>query len=250
MKKHMSVFMLAARFALLPALITTLLGAAASLLFLTRAHAASGFSFSMYDAIMWPEYVGIGLLMLALMRPMRESGGVQPGYTLMRLRVSELTAFCWQGVAGALSFFIFLMGQAAVCFGYGLYLQGLGEGPSGDMSLLVCLVSNEYTHALLPLGDLPVYLRMALVCLALGGAAAWSSYMGRRSKTAIAPVVLLAAAYFLYAFRAVVAAYGYELVCSAICAAVIVLLIVSVRSHAHDYGDDEEESAAGGVSIG
>lgn len=251
MKKHLSVFMLMSRFALIPTLVLTLLGAAAALLCLSLEHSSAGFTADMYGAVMWPEYVGLGLLFIALMRPMREAGGVQPGYTLMRLRVSELTAYCWQAVVGALALFIYMTGQAAVCFGYGLYLQNAGEGPAGNMSLLVCLVNSEFTHALLPLGDSPVYIRMALVYLALGAAAAWSSYMGRRSKTAIAPIVLLAAAYFLYAFRAAVAAYSYELACSAVCILVIAVLLISVRSHAHDFGDDDEEAAPdGGVSLG
>ena len=95
MKKHFSVFMLMARFAFWPALIVSL-GASAAMfvcmlffgeradeLYLNRS--SDDFFFPARIVL----YVGLVLLVVLLMRSMRERGGVQPGYTLRRLGVSE-----------------------------------------------------------------------------------------------------------------------------------------------------------------
>ena len=90
MKKHFSVFMLMARFAFWPALIVSLgapaamfvcmlfFGERADELYLNRS--SDDFFFPARIVL----YVGLVLLVVLLMRSMRERGGVQPGYTLRR----------------------------------------------------------------------------------------------------------------------------------------------------------------------
>ena len=119
MKKHFSVFMLMARFAFWPALIVSL-GASAAMfvcmlffgeradeLYLNRS--SDDFFFPARIVL----YVGLVLLVVLLMRSMRERGGVQPGYTLRRLGVSEFAAFAWQGLAAALAVFVYFAFAAA-----------------------------------------------------------------------------------------------------------------------------------------
>ena len=246
MKKHLSVFMLTARFALLPTLIVSVLGAAGTFAYLMSAVSETDSEYmlggELFSHIALPVYVGVALLFLLLMRALRERGGVQPGYTMRRLGVSELTAFVWQSVTGAAAFFIFMMAQAAVCLGCGLYLQNQGYGLAGDMSLVVGFVNGTFSHAMLPMGDLPVYLRMAMVYLTLGASTAYSSFMSRRGKTAISPFVVLAAALLLMGLQAEVAVYGYEVAAIVLCALILFGYVVSVRGRSVDDDDAETEA--------
>lgn len=249
MKKHLSVFMLAVRGALWPTVIVSLLGAAASVAVMCFADKAGGFDNSVYDAAAVPVIAGVVVLSILLMRPLRGQGGVQPLYTLQRLRVSELTVFCWQAAVNALALFILQMFQAAACLLYGLYLQNSGLGAAGNMSVLVNLINSSVAHALLPLGDLPVYVRMALVYLALGAAAAYSSFMGRRGKTAVSPFVALAAAIVFGCLFAGVGAYSTEALLGGGAALVALGFTLSVRSRAGDVEESEDEPSAGGGDV-
>lgn len=246
MKKYLSVCMLSARGALWPTVIVSLLGAAATLLCLSG-NAAGGLETMFYDAAMEPMYVGIALLCVLLMRILRERGGVQPVYTMQRLRVSETAAFLCQTLVNALALFIFQMCQAAVFLGYGLYMQNAGLGAAENMSLLVSFVTNTFAHALLPLGDVPVYFRMAVVYVTLGAAAAYSSYLGRRGKIAISPFVVLALALFC-GFRAYVGEYGTEFAIALTGVFITGIYIGTVRSR-EKHKDEEEDYNPGGGDV-
>lgn len=246
MKKYLSVCMLSARCALWPTVIVSLLGAAATLLCLSG-NAAAGLETTFYDAAMAPMYVGIALLCVLLMRILRERGGVQPVYTMQRLRVSETAAFLCQTLVNALALFIFQMCQAAVFLGYGLYMQNAGLGAAENMSLLVSFVTNTFAHALLPLGDVPVYFRMAVVYVTLGAATAYSSYLGRRGKIAISPFVVLALALFC-GFRAYVGDYGTEFAIALTGVFITGIYIGTVRSR-EKHKDEEEDYNPGGGDV-
>ena len=246
MKKYLSVCMLSARGALWPTVIVSLLGAAATLLCLSG-NAAGGLETTFYDAAMTPMYVGIALLCVLLMRILRERGGVQPVYTMQRLRVSETAAFLCQTLVNALALFIFQMSQAAVFLGYGLYMQNAGLGAAENMSLLVSFVTNTFAHALLPLGDVPVYFRMAVVYVTLGAATAYSSYLGRRGKIAISPFVVLALALFC-GFRAYVGDYGTEFAIALTGVFITGIYIGTVRSR-EKHKDEEEDYNPGGGDV-
>lgn len=244
MKKYLSVCILSARGALWPTVIVSLLGAAATLLCLSG-NAAGGLETMFYDAAMAPMYVGIALLCVLLMRILRERGGVQPVYTMQRLRVSETAAFLCQSLVNALALFIFQMCQAAVFLGYGLYMQNAGLGAAENMSLLVSFVTNTFAHALLPLGDVPVYFRMAVVYVTLGAATAYSSYLGRRGKIAISPFVVLALALFC-GFRAYVGDYGAEFAISLTGVFITGIYIGTVRSREKRKDEEEDYNPGGG----
>ena len=234
MKKHLSVFLLSARYALWPALIAGALGAAAAYFALSRAAAASGFSSELFDSAGIVVNAGAVVLGVLLMIPLRERGGVQPGYTLRRLRVSELAAFLWQALAGAMAYFIFLMCVAAGCLFYGLHLQSQGLGEAGDMSVLVAMIVSPTAHALLPLGDWPVYIRMAAVLYTLGAAAAYSGFVSRRGRLAVSPFILLALCWIGQGLEAHVGEYLYELLATVVCGVALLIMIISVRSHQQD----------------
>ena len=127
-------------------------------------------------------YVGLVLLVVLLMRSMRERGGVQPGYTLRRLGVSEFAAFAWQGLAAALAVFVYFAFAAAALFSYALCYQAQGLGEAGNLSALVMLYGSRTAHALMPLADVAVYVRMAMFCLAIGLGCSYSSMLSRHGK--------------------------------------------------------------------
>lgn len=241
MKKHLSTFMLMARFALWPTLAAALLGAAvsAALLFSGGVH-GSWDSSNFFDKADYAVTGAVVLLFVLLLRPMRERGGIQPGYTLRRLGVSELTAYIWQSLAAAMGFFICLMAQAAVIFAFALYTQAQGQGPAGDMSALVMLYLSPVAHALMPLSDWPVYIRMLLVCCALGAAASYFPFMNRHSKTAFSPFVILAAAIFGGALRADIGDYTMEGVIGGISFVVIGIYLYAVHYRAADIDDEDD----------
>ena len=247
MKKYLSVCMLSARGALWPTVIVSLLGAAATLLCLSG-NAAGGLETTFYDAAMTPMYVGIALLCVLLMRILRERGGVQPVYTMQRLRVSETAAFLCQTLVNALALFIFQMCRGAVVLGHGLYMQNAGLGAAENMSLLVSFVTNTFAHALLPLGDVPVYFRMAVVYVTLGAATAYSSYLGRRGKIAISPFVVLALALFC-GFRAYVGDYGTEFAIALTGVFITGIYIGTVRSREKRKDEEEEDYNPGGGDV-
>lgn len=251
MKKNFSVLMLSARYMLWPALIVAVLAAGGTYWRLSSALAAKQvMDARFFDAAGIVVNLAVTLLCLLLMFPLRERGGVQPGYTLRRLRVSELAAFLWQGLAAAAAIFVVLMAVTAVCFFYGLRLQNAGLGEAGELSLLVSFVSGGVTHALLPLGDWPVYIRSAAVIYALGAAAAYSGFMGRRGKLALSPFVLLAAMWLGDGFRVEAGDYAQCLVYTAFCALWLVGMIISIRSREQDEDGTASYETSGGEGLG
>lgn len=168
---------------------------------------------------------------------------------MQRLRVSETAAFLCQTLVNALALFIFQMCQAAVFLGYGLYMQNAGLGAAENMSLLVSFVTNTFAHALLPLGDVPVYFRMAVVYVTLGAATAYSSYLGRRGKIAISPFVVLALALFGGGFRAYVGEYGTEFAIALTGVFITGIYIGTVRSREKRKDAEEEDYNPGGGDV-
>ena len=255
MKKHLSVFMLASRFMLWPTVIVSLLGAAATFTVLmydfqnlAGAYNAPVSDGDFFDAAAWPVRIGMLALFILLTRPLRERGGVQPDYTLRRLRVGELAVFFWQGLAAAMSLFVFLAFQAAVCFGLGLYLQNAGYGSSGNMSLIVALVNSPVAHMLLPLGDWLVYIRLALMLMTLGLSTSYSAFISRMGKTALSPFALIALSLLLLFSDA--RTQGVELSIILLCPVVILCMYASVSNHIKYDGEPEEAAPVGGEDLG
>lgn len=201
MKKHFSVFMMMARLTLYPALLVSLAGAAAVYATIALYNSSMGFqdvqsfnklSGDFFYPARWPLYIGLALLCVLLMLKLRERGGVQPAYTMRRLSVSEVGSFVWQGAACTLAVFVYYAFTGAGVLAYALRLQAAGAGEAGALSALVMLYGSATAHALIPLADAIVYVRMALYCAALGMGCAYSSMLARRGhKLAFAPLVIL-----------------------------------------------------------
>ena len=114
------------------------------------------------------------------------------------------------------------------------------------MALATTGSPNTFAHALLPLGDVPVYFRMAVVYVTLGAAAAYSSYLGRRGKIAISPFVVLALALFGGGFRAYVGEYGTEFAIALTGVFITGIYIGTVRSREKRKDEEEDYNPGGG----
>lgn len=235
-KRYTSVIKLSARYALLPTLIASILGAAASVLLLL--YSVSDNNNITYgtklDEMLWGVAGGAVLLSVLLMMPMRERGGTQPLYTLRRLGISETAVFFLQSAVYAAAVFIYLCVQAAVCFAWALAAQSRGEGSAGVLTAIISITNSEVGHTLLPLGDLTVYVRTLLLCILFGMCGAYSAFIGRRGRTPVSPFVMLAAAVIVYGFRSEPGLLELDLLASFIYICFIAGISASVKSHDPD----------------
>ena len=247
MKKHISVFMMMARLTFLPALLVSLAGGAAVYATVSLYNSAMGLqdvqSFNKLNGdffypVRWPLYIGLALLCVLLMLNLRERGGVQPSYTLRRLSVSEVGSFAWQGAACALAVFVYFAFTGAGVLAYTLRLQAAGMDEAGALSALVMLYGSSTAHALLPLADAIVYVRMALYCAALGFGCAYSSLLARRGhKIAFAPLVILLVC--ILTFPAYVGNYYGESIKSGVAALFVAWFVFQARMFCAPDADDD-----------
>lgn len=230
-KKYTSVIKLSAKYALLPTLIASVLGAAASVFLLVNGENTNDITYgAKLDQMLYSVAGGAVLLSVLLMIPMRERGGTQPLYTLRRLGISETTVFFLQSAVYAAAVFIYLCVQAGVCFAWAMAAQSRGEGAAGVLTAIISITNSAVGHALLPLGDLLVYLRTLLLCILFGMCGAYSAFASRRGRTPVFPFVMLAAAVIVYGFRSMPGEYGLELFTSFIYCCCIFGMSTSAKS--------------------
>ena len=215
MKKYWTVFALSARFIFWPAAAITLLGALASAaVLLSQAGAGARLDSPFFNNAAVTALASVAAVYVVLLFPLRERGGSHPGYTLGRLSVSEFAVWLLQGLAGAMAIALCLLAQALACFYVGLGMQRAGAGVLGEVSLLAAFLGSQISHALLPLMDWPVYVRMGIVCCTFGLTASYSSAMSRRGQFSLTAVAVPLLGFVLMGFMAPVGQYGMELAVS------------------------------------
>lgn len=197
MRKHLSVWMTAARGIAGPLALILLVMAAAEGVLLWSAYPdyeATGLYFLLSDCpLVWPFRAALVLLAAACCLHGSGLGGSAVGNTLGRLRVSELTAFLLWGLCYATAFVILWAVQAGILLGAGWYFT-THAAPSAASPQTVLLASWQvpFFHAVLPLDQWTGYVRMACLSLGLGtGCAAWSFWRRRIANGYAAPFLVI-----------------------------------------------------------
>lgn len=197
MRKHLSVWMTAARGIAGPLALILLVMAAAEGVLLWSAYPdyeATGLYFLLSDCpLVWPFRAALVLLAAACCLHGSGLGGSAVGNTLGRLRVSELTAFLLWGLCYAMAFVILWAVQAGILLGAGWYFTA-HAAPSAASAQTVLLASWQvpFFHAVLPLDQWTGYVRMACLSLGLGtGCAAWSFWRRRIANGYAAPFLVI-----------------------------------------------------------
>lgn len=197
MRKHLSVWMTAARGIAGPLALILLVMAAAEGILLWSAYPdyeATGLYFLLSDCpLVWPFRAALVLLAAACCLHGSGLGGSAVGNTLGRLRISELTAFLLWGLCYATAFVILWAVQAGILLGAGWYFTA-HAAPSAASAQTVLLASWQvpFFHAVLPLDQWTGYVRMACLSLGLGtGCAAWSFWRRRTANGYAAPFLVI-----------------------------------------------------------
>lgn len=197
MKKHLSVWMAAARGIAVPlALILLALAAAEGLLLWRACQGAetSGFQMLLESCpLIWIFRAALVLLAAACCLHGSGLGGSALTNTLGRLRISELQVVLWWGLCYAMAFVILWAVQAGVLLGAGAYYTA-HAAPSAVSAQTVLLVSWQVPlfHAVLPMDQWTGYVRMACLSLGLGmGCAAWSFWRRREGNGYAAPFLAI-----------------------------------------------------------
>ena len=197
MRKHLSVWMTAARGIAGPLALILLVMAATEGVLLWSAYPdyeATGLYFLLSDCpLVWPFRAALVLLAAACCLHGSGLGGSAVGNTLGRLRVSELTAFLLWGLCYATAFVILWAVQAGILLGAGWYFT-THAAPSAASPQTVLLASWQvpFFHAVLPLDQWTGYVRMACLSLGLGtGCAAWSFWRRRTANGYAAPFLVI-----------------------------------------------------------
>lgn len=197
MRKHLSVWMTAARGIAGPLALILLVMAAAEGVLLWSAYPdyeATGLYFLLSDCpLVWPFRAALVLLAAACCLHGSGLGGSAVGNTLGRLRISELTAFLLWGLCYATAFVILWAVQAGILLGAGWYFTA-HAAPSAASAQTVLLASWQvpFFHAVLPLDQWTGYVRMACLSLGLGtGCAAWSFWRRRTANGYAAPFLVI-----------------------------------------------------------
>ena len=146
---------------------------AAAFFLALRGHAREGL-----EAVLAAAHVGLiaGAAFLLLCAWLFYVGGefsARPSYTLRRLSVTPLGGFLARWAACGACFAILWGAQTAAALGLCFLYKRLGPPELWSrQAVLLAFYRNAFLHGLLPLHDTTLWVRNALLCLALGAAAA------------------------------------------------------------------------------
>ena len=209
MKRHLSVFELAARGAVYKTLVVSLIAAAAifALLYalpggalnLTDLLSGSYFSAEAENYVVtggrYASYVfpaGLAVLYVLLSRSGAPKRGVNPDYTWRRLRITERRASLIQSGVHALCFALYMAIVLAACAAFAvLFLSRSGPYDNDGQTLFFAAYTTMPLHAVLPLGEPFEWLAFAATCLGGGVGTTVMAFWLRRGKTSGLGVTLL-----------------------------------------------------------
>ena len=225
MRQHVSIFLLFARSTVYKLLLAlpVLLAVQAGLfwLALSRNPAASLPRLVELSRLAWPFGAALAITSLILCRPGCDFGA-RTSYTLRRLSVSEKGVFLWQWLCGTLAFLVLWGAELALMLALcRVYLTLADPAQVNSQTVFLAFYRSDFLHTLLPLENVAVWVRNALLVLGLGAASAIFPFRQRRSGKPSAGIIVLtlaAAVFFpcgLNGFENIMLLSALSLVCIA-----------------------------------
>lgn len=147
------------------------------------------------DGMTFWGYLGLPMLMVALMSAGDESKRVRSGYTLRRLGIREMGVTMVWGLVNAgwfLLYWVFQLGM--ILLAYRSFIAPMNPGHN---ALFLAAWRSEYFHQLLPMEEWIGYVRNIVICLGLGFNAAYGAHQQRHKRNSFLTGALLVALTFV-----------------------------------------------------
>lgn len=189
MRKHLSIFMLAARLTIYKVLgLLAVMSGVQAALFLS---AMSRYPEGKLSALLtdshpeWVALIGFVCLCVFLCTCGGGAGKSRSVYTVRRLAVSELTTTGWWAFHHSLMYLVFWLWEAltllALCL---IYIHRMPEAAVGPQTVFIACYQVDFMHRLIPLADISGWVRNGVMVLGLGMCSSAFAYHGRRDRRA------------------------------------------------------------------
>lgn len=192
MRRHISVLMLYVRSTLYPVLAVLLLTAAAELIGFRLLGCDQAGSFGEGYRIPLQTVFSAAYVLTVCFCCGSVRKTVKTGYTLQRLRISEIWVFVWHSVSNICMLALLWMTQVFVVL---LLARQFAAGENymqGAQGMFIDFYRTEILHGLLPLDEVSLWVRNGLCLLASGTAIAYGTLRARYGKFPLALQIVTA----------------------------------------------------------
>ena len=250
MKKHTSVLGLIARHSFYKILLVFLLLCGAELFLFYRALARAEETYLAIGSFPRPESLisgsGFGILLavaffaiFTLLCLTANEYGVKSGYTVRRLSIDERFFYMWCAIYSFIMLFVlWALETVTVYLMCALYVSAAPMELVSHQTVMLAFYRHELMHALLPLADVGLWVRNALLLFSLSLSAANFSYQSRRGRFGFSSLAL--ALYALALFKSGIGD-GFRLFSSVLVFIVIVLETIYCLAKKEEVYQDGEE---------
>ena len=196
MKQHLSVLMLIARSSIYKviALLAAMAAVQAGLFHYTLKSGTQHLETIISDSGLTWVFVAVFLILTWILSRTGCKRGSQPGYTLQRLRISERAVFLWQTLYNTAIYALLLTAEILLIYALGrIWLTQADPQLIGAQSLYLAFYRSSFLHCLCPLDETWLWIRNAILTIAMGMASAQYPFRQWRGKT-VQVVLTMAAA--------------------------------------------------------
>ena len=143
-----------------------------------------------------PLLIGFLLLTAALCLPGRAPGAA---YTLRRLKLGEKGVFLLHALANAVFYLFFWTAEIVLFYALSVWISRTYPTGAGEQAVFLGFYRSELLHALLPLQDLPLWIRNIMLLLAMSLSAAEVPLLCRQKRYSfsVLPAGALTAVFFV-----------------------------------------------------
>lgn len=143
-----------------------------------------------------PLLIGFLLLTAALCLPGRAPGAA---YTLRRLKIGEKAVFLLQALANAVFYLFLLAAELVLFYALSVWIARAYPSGAGEQAVFLGFYRSELLHSLLPLQDLPLWVRNGLLLIAMSLTTAEVPLLCRQKRYSfsVLPAGALTAVFFI-----------------------------------------------------